>query len=94
MPTARTHLRFSVVIATTRGSIHDTLAGLRRQTYRDFEVIVVLGSGAPDPSELGPRVKTVRCDTLNISLARNLGVQAAAGEIVAFIDDDAVPEAT
>jgi hypothetical protein len=40
------------------------------------------------------RIRTVRCDEANISVARNAGIAAAAGEIVAFIDDDAVPEPT
>ena len=33
-------------------------------------------------------------DTPNISAARNAGIDVAAGDIVAFIDDDAVPEPT
>ena len=39
-------------------------------------------------------MKSVEFGEANISRARNLGIAEAAGEIVAFIDDDAVPEPT
>lgn len=38
------------------------------------------------------KVKLIRMNEENIAVARNRGINAAAGEIVAFIDDDAVPE--
>ena len=63
------------------------LASLRFQTYDNFEVIVV---GNYDPSD--ERVKYVAFDRANISAARNIGVNNAAGEIVVFCDDDAIPE--
>jgi hypothetical protein len=90
-------VRVSVVIAVTRASVVATLAGLRHQRHRDFEVVLVAGPGAPGPEPLrraavGP-VRIVGCAERNVSRARNLGAAAALGEVIAYIDDDAVPEA-
>ena len=41
---------------------------------------------------LGDQVKSVPFDTSNISAARNAGIAMAAGNVIAIIDDDAVPE--
>ena len=38
------------------------------------------------------RIKVGQCPEVNISKSRNMGIALAAGEIIAFIDDDAVPE--
>ncbi len=89
----------SLVIAS-RGrpdSLRRALMGVAQLYYHPFEVIVV---GDPDAlaavSSLpfADRIKTVPFDKPNLSAARNLGVAAAAGHIVAFLDDDAVPEPT
>lgn len=63
------------------------LASLRFQTYDNFEVVVVSNENPEDE-----RVKYVAFDRSNISAARNIGVDSAAGDIIAFCDDDAIPE--
>lgn len=67
------------------------LMAVAQMDHTAFEVIVVA-----DPAGLaaiaGQPVKAIHFDEANISRARNLGIAAAAGEVVAFIDDDAVPE--
>lgn len=75
----------------------DRPEGLRRlirslqfQFYRNFEVVVVSNTKL----KLTGNIKFIEFDQANISAARNLGIQAAAGELIAFCDDDAVPEPT
>jgi len=71
------------------------LASLSQQDHPNFEIIVVAdpaGLAAASRSDLA--AKLVPFDEANISAARNLGIAAASGGIVAFIDDDAVAEPT
>jgi cellulose synthase/poly-beta-1,6-N-acetylglucosamine synthase-like glycosyltransferase len=63
------------------------VASLRFQSYDNFEVIVVSNQ---DPAD--ERVKYVAFDQANISAARNVGVNNASGSVIAFCDDDAIPE--
>ncbi|WP_421905686.1 glycosyltransferase family 2 protein [Mameliella sp.] len=71
------------------------LTGVAQLDYAPFEVVVVAcpaGVAAVTSRPDAPRIKLVPFDEANISSARNLGIGAASGEIVAFVDDDAVPE--
>ena len=71
------------------------LTGLSQQDHPGFEVIVVADpAGIAAVQAQGLAVKRVAFDEANISAARNAGLAQAAGEIVAFIDDDAVAEPT
>jgi cellulose synthase/poly-beta-1,6-N-acetylglucosamine synthase-like glycosyltransferase len=78
------------LVIVSRGRPDDlkrVLTSLRFQTYPNFEVIVVADQ---DPKDT--RVKFIKFDQANISTARNIGIENAAGSIVAFCDDDAIPE--
>ena len=69
------------------------LTGLLRVNFAPFEVIVVADSaGLAVAHSLDTQIKTVLFRHANISQARNAGIEAAGGDIIAFIDDDAVPE--
>ncbi|MBD3665292.1 glycosyltransferase family 2 protein [Sulfitobacter aestuariivivens] len=71
------------------------LTGISQLQFDPFEVIVVAdpeGIAAAGTLTFSDHLKLVAFDEPNISAARNLGVEHAAGDIVAFIDDDAVPE--
>ena len=72
-----------------------TLLALQQQTYSRFEVVVVNGPSTDRTAEMlehfADRARVVTCAQANLGLSRNIGVQEAAGDIVAFIDDDAIP---
>jgi len=88
--------RISVIVCSFNGSptIRDTLNGLLRLDYPDFEVIVV-NDGSTDSTQKivsDYPFKLIETENRGLSNARNTGIDAAAGEIVAFIDDDAYPD--
>ena len=90
----------SVVIACPNRSwmLDECLKALAAQTYRSFEVIVLPdgtdgGSGAPAPMPEDVAVSFLPTGKVRPAEKRNIGIKAAKGEIVAFIDDDAYPDA-
>lgn len=90
-------LTFSIVINTLdrAKALGTLLRALDSQSHPHFEVIVVVGPTRDDTvgmlREWGDRVRVLRCPEANLSQSRNIGLWAARGDIVAFIDDDAVP---
>ncbi len=86
--------RISVVVCTYNGSatLADCLRSLTRLVYPDYEVIVVDDGSTDTTPEIASRfpVRYHRQPTNGgLSLARNVGLAMATGEIVAYIDDDA-----
>ncbi len=65
------------------------LQSLRHQTHDNFEVIVVADTA---PLPFVNDIKYIPFTTNNISAARNAGVAVASGDIIAFCDDDAIPD--
>ncbi|MEM2616557.1 MAG: glycosyltransferase [Thermofilaceae archaeon] len=82
----------SVVVPTrnNEGTIVELLESLARQTLGDFEVIVADSSSdrTPEIASRYPFVRVVRVPPAGINVARNAGLRAARGEIVAFTDGD------
>lgn len=89
-------MKVSVIINTSnRGTLlRRCLFSLQRQTFSDFEVVVVAGPSTDDTNTVcslyDGKIKLSTCEDLNLSLSRNIGIANSAGEICAFIDDDAV----
>jgi O-antigen biosynthesis protein len=71
--------------------LHRCLSAVSLLDHPAFEVLVVADPASLEIAARFP-VRTISFDAPNISAARNAGIVAAAGEVVAFIDDDAVPE--
>jgi len=92
--------RISVVCAAydSHGTIEKSLRAIERQTFRDFEIIVVNSSPEARTGEIVARLfPTVRFFQSPVRLypqaARNRGILEAAGELIAFTDPDCVAAA-
>jgi cellulose synthase/poly-beta-1,6-N-acetylglucosamine synthase-like glycosyltransferase len=88
----------SVVVCTRHraAELERCLIGLRHLDYPRYEVIVVDNTSGDEnvhhlAEDAGARWVTE--PTVGLSRARNTGASAARGELVAYIDDDAVAEA-
>lgn len=90
--------RVSVVIPAwnAAGFIEKTLATVAAQTFRDFEVVVVDDGSKDDTKAVvdrflaasGLRGRCLKQENKKIAGARNAGIRAAEGELVAFLDHD------
>ncbi|MEJ6389905.1 glycosyltransferase family 2 protein [Gymnodinialimonas ulvae] len=85
-----------VVVSTGRPeALHRCLLALSQLRRAGCEVVVVADrAGRHAVQDFAGRIKLLPQDIPNISAARNAGIASSSGQIVAFIDDDAVPEPT
>lgn len=90
--------RFSIVICTDGRveALQNTLRSLDYLDYQSFEVCIVHGPTVDGTRELleeySGRIKVANNPDRNLSMSRNIGIAIASGDIIAFIDDDAIPE--
>jgi glycosyltransferase involved in cell wall biosynthesis len=84
----------SVVVPVYNGSryLRQALDSALGQTYRSLEVVVV-DDGSTDSSpeiiaSYGSRIRPLRQPNGGVALARNAGLRASAGDLIAFLDQD------
>jgi GT2 family glycosyltransferase len=89
--------RVSVIVCSRDGAatIGDCLEGVTSLDYPDYEAIVVDDGSSDATAEIAarfPGVRLIRTPNRGLSAARNSGLEAASGELVAYLDDDARPD--
>jgi glycosyltransferase involved in cell wall biosynthesis len=94
-------MKVSVVICTYGldriDNLRDAVESISDQAYNDFEILLVADNDKKLLTQLSEvfnqsDVKLVVSDQKGLSNARNLGVKHSLGDIVAFLDDDAIAE--
>jgi GT2 family glycosyltransferase len=96
-PANRSWPRISVAICSYNGArtIRDTLDALQHLEYPDYEVIVVDDGSSDRVAEIAKEYGVgviIHAKNQGLSSARNTALEAATGEIIAYIDDDAYPD--
>ncbi len=96
LPPMPERIKLSVIICTL-GKSHilcDSLKAVLNQTAAadSYEVICVLNGNAAEPDKLPHGVRYITEPRCGLSYARNTGAAAAKGEILLYIDDDAVAD--
>jgi glycosyltransferase involved in cell wall biosynthesis len=87
----------SVVICTYNRSdlLERCLDYLNCQSNQNFEVIVINGPSTDDTQAVidnyKGRIKFANNPARNLSISRNMGIELSDGDLIAFIDDDAIP---
>lgn len=86
----------TVIVCTRDRPVHLSacLDALALQNYPNCEVLVIDNASA-EPVDDICRARGVRCvhePVPGLTRARNLGARAARGELIVYIDDDAIPE--
>lgn len=90
----------SVIVATLNRThyLEKCIKAIFANTYDKFEIIIVDQGKNNQTKELidsrflnTGKIKYIHTNTIGLSHARNLGWKNSRGEIIAFIDDDAIP---
>ncbi len=88
--------RVSVVVCAHNEEqrIGETLEVVSKLQYSDYETIVVDDGSTDQTARIAERynARVISTENRGLSNARNVGLQASTGEIVAYIDADAYPD--
>jgi glycosyltransferase involved in cell wall biosynthesis len=75
-----------------RETIQAAIASVQRQTFKDWELIVVDDGSTDDTADLitgsDPRLVLIRQKNQGVNAARNAGMLRARGQYIAFLDSD------
>ena len=90
----------SVIVATLNRThyLEKCLRAILANTYDEYEIIII-DQGNDNQTKVlidnrfsnTGRIRYMHTNTIGLSHARNLGWKNARGDIIAFIDDDAIP---
>ena len=93
-------LSIIVLVYNAENYLHNSLDCILKQTYRDFEVVLV-NDGSMDNSgqicdvfaQRDSRVHVIHQKNAGAGAARNAGIKTAKGEYIVFVDSDDMVEA-
>lgn len=101
--TVQTPIKVSIVIPTYNGLkfLPQTIASVMAQTFQNFELLLIDDGSSDGTAEwvaqfnqaqsinkTGHQIRFFQQQRSGVSAARNLGIQSAVGEFVAFLDAD------
>lgn len=89
--------KVSIVVCSYNGAktLRDCLSSLQHLNYPDYEVIFVDDGSKDNSQEIVrdfPSVINIQQKNKGLSVARNVGIQASKGDIVAFTDSDCMAD--
>ena len=89
--------KISVIVCTYNGirTLDDCLKSLKRLRYPDYEVLLIDDGSGEEVRKITKRHKHTRYikqEHAGLSTARNLGAKESKGEILAYTDDDCMPD--
>lgn len=86
---------FSIIIPVynTKKYLRECVQSIVRQTFTDYEIILIDDGSTDGSSELcdelsGDKIRVFHVKNQGVANARNIGIDAASGEYIWFVDSD------